>query len=215
MAADDAASLRWREAFIATYLERYIPALGPRIPATTLRRLSTMLAHQQGALLNQSQLAAALAVSGQTVMRYIDLLCDLMLVRRLPAWHGNVGKRLVRAPKVYVRDSGIVHALLGLADLEQSSPTRWQVPVGKVSSSNNYWPPHRRWKPVSIAPRMVPKPIWSCAFATAKPGWSRSSALPHPRCRKASTWRPPMSAPPGSCWLRQSQPPIRCAMASR
>ena len=118
LAADDAASLRWREAFIATYLERDIPALGPRIPATTLRRLWTMLAHQQGGLLNQSQLAASLAVSGQTVMRYIDLLCDLMLVRRLPAWHGNVGKRLVRAPKVYVCDSGIAHALLGLADLE-------------------------------------------------------------------------------------------------
>lgn len=118
LAADAAASLRWREAFIATYLERDIPALGPRIPATTLRRLWTMLAHSQGGLLNQSQLAASLAVSGQTVARYIDLLCDLMLVRRLPAWHGNVGKRLVRAPKVYVRDSGLVHALLGLADLE-------------------------------------------------------------------------------------------------
>lgn len=118
LAGDDAASLRWREAFIATYLERDIPALGPRIPATTLRRLWTMLAHTQGGLLNQSQLAASLAVSGQTVARYIDLLCDLMLVRRLPAWHGNVGKRLVRAPKVYVRDSGLVHALLGLADLD-------------------------------------------------------------------------------------------------
>jgi len=118
LAADDAASLRWRDAFIATCLERDIPALGPRIPATTLRRLWTMLAHGQGGLLNQSQLAASLAVSGQTTARYIDLLCDLMLVRRLPAWHGNVGKRLVRAPKVYVRDSGIVHALLGLADLQ-------------------------------------------------------------------------------------------------
>lgn len=118
LAGDDAASQRWREAFIATYLERDIPALGPRIPATTLRRLWTMLAHAQGGLLNQSQLAASLAVSGQTVARYIDLLCDLMLVRRLPAWHGNVGKRLVRAPKVYVRDSGLVHALLGLADLD-------------------------------------------------------------------------------------------------
>lgn len=117
LAKSDAASLRWREAFIATYLERDIPALGPRIPATTLRRLWTMLAHSQGGLLNQSQLAASLAVSGQNVARYIDLLCDLMLVRRLPAWHGNVGKRLVRAPKVYVRDSGIVHALLGLTDL--------------------------------------------------------------------------------------------------
>ncbi|MBK8760137.1 MAG: ATP-binding protein [Sulfuritalea sp.] len=118
LAKNDAASLRWRDAFIATYLERDIPALGPRIPATTLRRLWTMLAHGQGGLLNQSQLAASLAVSGQTVARYIDLLCDLMLVRRLPAWHGNVGKRLVRAPKVYVRDSGLVHALLGLSNLE-------------------------------------------------------------------------------------------------
>ncbi|MCU0840716.1 MAG: ATP-binding protein, partial [Thiobacillaceae bacterium] len=118
LAPDDAASLRWRESFIATYLERDIPALGPRIPAATLRRLWTMLAHAQGGLLNLSQLGASLAISGQTVARYVDLLCDLMLVRRLPAWHGNVGKRLVRAPKVYVRDSGIVHALLGLADLE-------------------------------------------------------------------------------------------------
>lgn len=118
LAPGDPDSLRWREAFIATYLQRDIPSLGLRIPATTLRRLWTMLAHTQGSLLNQSQLAASLAISGQTVARYIDLLCDLMLVRRLPAWHGNAGKRLVRAPKVYVRDSGIVHALLGLADLE-------------------------------------------------------------------------------------------------
>lgn len=118
LAQGDEQSLRWREAFIATYLERDIPALGPRLPATTLRRLWTMLAHVQGGLLNQSQLAASLAVSGQTVSRYIDILCDLMLVRRLPAWHGNVGKRLVRAPKVYVRDSGIAHALLGLESLE-------------------------------------------------------------------------------------------------
>ncbi|WP_394757187.1 ATP-binding protein [Rhodoferax sp.] len=118
LAQGDAQSLRWREAFISTYLERDIPALVPRLPATTLRRLWTMLAHVQGGLLNQSQLASALAVSGQTVSRYIDILCDLMLVRRLPAWHGNVGKRLVRAPKVYVRDSGITHALLGLERLE-------------------------------------------------------------------------------------------------
>lgn len=81
-------------------------------------RLRTMLAHHQGELLDQSRLAAALAISGQTVGRYIDLLCDLMLVRRLPAWHGNVGKRLIRSPKVYVRDSGLVHALLGLPHLD-------------------------------------------------------------------------------------------------
>jgi predicted AAA+ superfamily ATPase len=116
LAKTDAASMTWREVFITTYLEKDIPALGPRIPATTLRRLWTMLAHHQGELLDQSKLAAALAISGQTVSRYIDLLCDLMLVRRLPAWHGNVGKRLIRSPKVYVRDSGLVHALLGLSN---------------------------------------------------------------------------------------------------
>jgi predicted AAA+ superfamily ATPase len=118
LADSDARSLIWRDAFITTYLEKDIPALGPRIPATTLRRLWTMLAHSQGELLDQSKLAGALGISGQTVGRYIDLLCDLMLVRRLPAWSGNVGKRLVRAPKVYVRDSGLVHALLGLQNLD-------------------------------------------------------------------------------------------------
>jgi len=118
LAHSAATSMTWREVFITTYLEKDIPALGPRIPATTLRRLWTMLAHNQGALLDQSKLAAALAISGQTVGRYVDLLCDLMLVRRLPAWSGNVGKRLIRAPKVYVRDSGLVHALLGLPDLD-------------------------------------------------------------------------------------------------
>jgi uncharacterized protein len=118
LAHNDAASLRWREQFIATYLERDIPQLGPRIPAETLRRLWTMLAHEQGQQLNAAKLAGSMAVSGQTVARYLDLLADLMLVRRLPPWVGNVGKRLVRAPKVYVRDSGIVHALLGLATLD-------------------------------------------------------------------------------------------------
>ena len=118
LAASDADSMTWREVFITTYLEKDIPALGPRIPATTLRRLWTMLAHHQGELLDQTKLASALAISGQTVSRYIDLLCDLMLVRRLPAWHGNVGKRLIRSPKVYVRDSGLVHALLGLPHLD-------------------------------------------------------------------------------------------------
>jgi uncharacterized protein len=118
LARNDAASLRWREQLIATYLERDIPQLGPRIPAETLRRLWTMLAHEQGQQLNAAKLAASLAVSGQTVARYLDLLADLMLVRRLRPWAGNIGKRLVRAPKVYVRDSGIVHALLGLATLD-------------------------------------------------------------------------------------------------
>ncbi len=117
-AASDAASLRWREDFLRTYLERDIPALGPRIPAATLRRFWTMLAHVQGGLSNASALAEGLGVSGQTAGRYLDLLVDLMLVRRLPPWHANAGKRLVRSPKVYVRDSGLAHALLGLGTME-------------------------------------------------------------------------------------------------
>lgn len=118
LASDDLASIEWRHAFIRTYLERDIPILGPRIPAETLRRFWTMLAHEQGALLNASRLAGGLGVSGQTVARYLDLLVDLLLVRRLQPWASNVGKRLVRSPKVYVRDSGLVHALLELPTLD-------------------------------------------------------------------------------------------------
>lgn len=118
LAASHAASLRWRRDFIRTYLERDIPQLGPRIPAETLRRFWTMLAHQQGGLLNAAELARSLAVDGKTVARYLDLLVDLLLVRRLQPWHQNVGKRLVKSPKVYVRDSGLVHALLAIADRE-------------------------------------------------------------------------------------------------
>ena len=118
LAASDAASLRWRADFIRTYLERDIPQLGPRIPAETLRRLWTMLAHQQGGLLNAAALARALAVDGKTVASYLDLLVDLLLVRRLAPWHGSIRKRLVKSPKVYVRDSGLVHALLGIGDRE-------------------------------------------------------------------------------------------------
>lgn len=118
LAGSDQASMDWRLDFLRTYLERDIPALGPRIPATTLRRFWTMLAHVQGGLLNAAALAEGLGVSGQTVGRYLDLLVDLMLVRRLQPWHENVGKRLVKSPKVYVRDSGIVHALLGIGTIE-------------------------------------------------------------------------------------------------
>ena len=118
LAASDRASLSWREDFIRTYLERDIPSFGLRIPAETLRRFWTMLAHDQGGLLNAAKLAAGLGVSGQSVARYLDLLVDLMLVRRLPPWHANVGKRLVKSPKVYIRDAGLTHALLGLETRE-------------------------------------------------------------------------------------------------
>lgn len=118
LAPSDEASLRWRRDFIRTYLERDIPQLGPRIPAETLRRLWTMLAHSQGGLLNAANIARGLGVSGATVGNYLDLMVDLLLVRRLPPRLANAGKRLVRSPKVYVRDSGLVHALLGIADKE-------------------------------------------------------------------------------------------------
>ncbi len=114
LAPSDAASLRWRTDFIRTYLERDIPQLGPRIAAETLRRFWTMLAHRQASLLNQAEVARALGVDGKTVAAYLDLMVDLLLVRRLPPWHRNVGKRLVKSPKVYVRDAGLVHALLGI-----------------------------------------------------------------------------------------------------
>ena len=118
LAGSDAASFLWRRDLVRTYLERDIPVFDSRLPAETLRRLWTMLAHSQGALLNTAQLASSLAIHVRTLNRYIDLLVDLLLVRRLPPWSGNVGKRLVRSPRLYVRDSGIVHALLGLRRLE-------------------------------------------------------------------------------------------------
>jgi hypothetical protein len=116
LAEDEAQSLRWRQDFIRTYLERDIPQFGRRIPAETLRRFWIMLAHHQGGLLNVAQFARNLGVDSKTVSSYIDLLTDLLLVRRLPSWHANVGKRLVKSPRVFVRDSGLVHALLAIAD---------------------------------------------------------------------------------------------------
>lgn len=118
LAPNDGHSLRWRQDFIRSYLERDIPQFGPRIAAERLRRFWTMLAHHQGGVLNVAQLARNLGVDAKTVAAYIDLLVDLLLVRRLPPWHTNVGKRLVKSPKVYVRDSGLVHALLGIGDKE-------------------------------------------------------------------------------------------------
>ena len=119
LAANDEVSFRWRTAFIQTYLERDVPALGPRIPAETLRRYWQMLAHNQGQMLNAAQLASGLGVSGHTVARYLDIMVDLLLVRRLQPWTTNAGKRLVRTPKVYVRDSGLLHALLGIRNQEE------------------------------------------------------------------------------------------------
>jgi len=132
LSARDGDSSAWRRQFIRTYLERDIPQLGPRVPAENLRRFWTMLAHGQGSLLNAAELGRALGVDGKTVGRYLDLLVDLLLVRRLPPLHINIGKRLVRSPKVWVRDSGLVHTLLGLAMPMRCLAIRWRSPAGRA-----------------------------------------------------------------------------------
>lgn len=118
LAPSDAASLEFRNNFIRTYLERDVPQFGPRIPAERLRRLWTMLAHNHGQLLNSAQLANSLELSATTVNRYIDLLTDLLMLRRLEPLFVNTKKRLVKSPKVYLRDSGLLHALLNIEDSE-------------------------------------------------------------------------------------------------
>lgn len=133
LAANDTVSQRWRIDFIRTYLERDIPLLGPRIPAETLRRFWTMLAHYQSALLNAAEFARALGVDGKTVASYLDLMVDLLLVRRLDPWYSTAGKRLVKSPRVYVRDSGLLHSLLGLTTLDDVLGHPVAGAVGKAS----------------------------------------------------------------------------------
>lgn len=119
LADTDRNSLLWRRDFITTYLQRDIPDLGPAIASETLRRFWTMLAHLSGGLLNRSTLARSLDVNATTISRYLDLMVDLLLVRQLKPWHGNLGKRLVKSPKVYLRDTGVLHALLAIDSREQ------------------------------------------------------------------------------------------------
>jgi len=116
LSESDRDSLTWRQSFVRSYLERDVPMFAPRMPAETIGRLWTMLAHAQGAPLQAARLASGLGVSAPAVARYVDLLVDLLLLRCLRPWSGNVGKRLVKTPKTYIRDSGMVHALLDLPD---------------------------------------------------------------------------------------------------
>jgi uncharacterized protein len=119
LADSDEASFLWRQDFIKTFLQRDLPGLGLRVPAETMRRFWTMLAHLQGQVFNASLLGQSLGgASHTTTTRYLDALVDTMMLRRLPAHLVNVGKRLVKSPKVYVRDSGLLHALLGLASVQ-------------------------------------------------------------------------------------------------
>ncbi|MBI2805788.1 MAG: ATP-binding protein [Planctomycetes bacterium] len=109
-------SLTWRRQFLQTFLERDIPQLGIQIPAQTLRRFWSMIAHYHAQIWNGAELARALGVGETTVRRYLDLLTGVFMLRQLPPWFANLGKRQVKAPKVYVRDSGLLHALLGIPD---------------------------------------------------------------------------------------------------
>jgi uncharacterized protein len=117
LAASDVASVTWRESFIATHLERDIPSFGIRVPSTTLHRFWQMLAHLHGQLWNASRLASGFGVTAPTVQHYLDILEATYMLRRLPPLQGNLGKRLVKSPKVYLRDSGLLHALLGIENL--------------------------------------------------------------------------------------------------
>ena len=108
--------MTWRRQFLQTFLERDLPQLGIKIPALTLRRFWNMVAHYHGQIWNSAELARALAVNEATVRRYLDLMADVFMLRQLPPWFENIGKRQVKAPKVYVRDSGLLHALLGIAN---------------------------------------------------------------------------------------------------
>lgn len=116
LASSDEDSMEWLEMFIRTYLERDVPQMGFRVPASRLRILWTMLAHLQGETVNCSKLGNNLEVDGKTVAHYLDILVDLLLLRRLSPWYGNVKKRLVKSPRFYVRDTGILHRLLGITD---------------------------------------------------------------------------------------------------
>lgn len=118
LARDEGRSLRWRRDFLRAYLERDIPMFGRRVPAETMRRFWTMLAHSQATALNAAELARNLGVDAKTVASYLDLLVDLLIVRRLPPWHTNGAKRLVKSPKVLIRDSGLVHALLQIPSFD-------------------------------------------------------------------------------------------------
>lgn len=118
LAPSDKASLRWRNAFIQTFLEQDIPQLGIRIPANQLRRFWKMLAHLHGQIWNASQVAASLGFTPTTMRHYLDIMADTFMVRILQPYHANLGKRLVKSPKVYLRDSGLLHALLDIGTLD-------------------------------------------------------------------------------------------------
>ena len=118
LAGNDDESWEWRSDFIATYVERDIPLMGPKVPATRMKRFWTMLAHWHGQQVNMSSLGKSLEVDHKTIRSYLDILTDFYMVRQLQPWAGNTKKRLVKSPKVYIRDSGLLHSLLNISDYD-------------------------------------------------------------------------------------------------
>lgn len=116
LAETEARSVAWREDYVRSFLERDLANLGVRIPATTMRRFWTMVSHYHGQTWNGAEVARSLAVSEPTVRRYLDALTDALVIRQLQPWHANIAKRQIRSPKVYVRDTGLLHRLLGIDD---------------------------------------------------------------------------------------------------
>jgi predicted AAA+ superfamily ATPase len=116
LARSESDSMAWRQQFLQTFLERDMPQLGVTIPATAMRRFWTMIAHYHGQIWNAAEMARAMALNESTVRRYLDLMTGVFMVRQLPPWFENLGKRQVKAPKVYVRDTGLLHALLGITN---------------------------------------------------------------------------------------------------
>jgi uncharacterized protein len=157
LAEDDASSLLWRKNFIQTFLERDIPALGISLPAEQMRRFWIMLAHYHGQILNTSELARSMGLSDSTIRRYVDLLCGTYMVRRLTPYHANISKRQVKSPKIIIRDSGLLHCLLNIPDLEQLKlhpklGASWEgfatetviASLGADSSEVNFWGVHQQ-----------------------------------------------------------------------
>ena len=154
-APDEEASVVWREQYVATFLERDIPQLGITIPSATLRRFWTMVCHYHGQIVNYAELARAFGMSDMTVRRYLDILEGTFMVRLLQPWHANVGKRLVKRPKLYIRDTGLLHTLLAIrtqADLAAHNKlgASWEGfaleaaarAVGKRNEELAFWSTH-------------------------------------------------------------------------
>lgn len=188
-------SAAWRDGYITTFLERDLAQLGVRIPAATMRRAWTMLAHYHGQLFSGAELARSLDVAQTTARRYLDALTDALVVRQLTPWFANIGKRQRRSPKIYIRDTGLLHRLLGIDDRLALERNRSSARAGRGSCSSSLRPCSPRIRCITGAPSKTPNSI-SMSNYLAVPMDSRSSGRLHRRfpgrCARllsTSNWR--------------------------